>query len=60
MVVKMRQTSINKAKKLIWSDLRALVGDLDYWEQTIEIEEWSPKAFEKALDSVFNQISRRL
>ena len=60
MVVKMRQTSINKAKKLIWSDLRALVGDLDYWEQTIEIEEWSPKAFEKALDSVFNQISSRL
>jgi len=56
----MRQTSINKAKKEIWTSLRGLVGDPDYWEPTIEEDNWSSKAFEKALDSVYNQISRKL
>ena len=56
----MRQTSINKAKKEIWINLQALVGDPDYWETTIEDDNWSPKAFEKALDSVFWQLEKRL
>jgi len=60
MVVKMRQTSINKAKKHIWQDLQGLVGDLDFWEQTIEDDNWSPKAFEKALDSVFDQLEKKV
>jgi hypothetical protein len=56
----MRQTSINKAKKEIWRDLQGLVGDLDFWEQTIEDDNWSHKTFEKALDSVFSQLERKL
>jgi len=55
-----KQISINKAKNEIWRNLQALVGDLDYWEQTIELDNWSPKAFEKALDSVYNQLEKKV
>jgi len=56
----MRQTSINKAKKEIWEDLQAFVGDIERWEQTIEDGNWSPTAFKKALNSIYNQIERKL
>ena len=55
-----KEKSINKAKKEIWTNLQALVGDPDYWETTIEEDNWSPTAFDKALTSVFNQIERKL
>jgi len=56
----MRQTSINKAKKEIWLRLRAYTADMELWESDIIADNWSSKAFEKALDSIFNQISRKL
>jgi len=60
MVVKMRQTSINKAKKEIWINLQALVGDPDYWETTILDDNWNEAAFDKALTSIFWQIEKKL
>jgi len=56
----MRQTSINKAKKLIWQDLQGLVGDLDFWVQTIDDGDWSPEAFGKALVSVYWQLEKKV
>jgi len=56
----MRQTSINKAKKLIWVHLQALVGDPEFWESTIIDENWSQTAFDKALTSVYWQLEKKV
>jgi len=56
----MKQKSINKAKKEIWINLQALVGDPDYWDTTILDDNWNETAFDKALTSIFWQIEKKL
>ena len=54
------RNSVNEAKKEIWLRLQAYVGDPDIWESEIIDYDWNPKAFDKALTSIFNQIERKL
>jgi len=56
----MKQKSINKAKKDIWLNLQALVGDPEFWESTIIDDDWNQIAFDKALTSIFWQIEKKL
>jgi len=56
----MQNKNINEAKKLIWNDLQALVGDPEFWESTIEDGDWDITAFSKALDSVYNQLEKKV
>jgi len=56
----MQQKSINKAKKLIWSDLQSLVGDPEFWESTIELDNWDETVFEKALSDIFDQLEKKV
>jgi len=51
--------SVNEAKKYIWSDIQALCGDIDYWEQSIEDWDWDRETFKKALNSIYNQLEKK-
>ena len=52
--------SINEAKKEIWLNLQALVGDSDYWESTIEDMKFNEVSFKKALESIFWQMEKKI
>ena len=54
------RNSVNEAKKLIWLRLQAYASDDDLWESDIIEDNWNPKAFDKALTSIVNQIERKL
>ena len=55
-----KQTSINRAKKEIWQRLQSLVGDPEFWESTIIDCDWDQTAFDKALNSVYWQLEKKL
>jgi len=56
----MKEKSINKAKKEIWLNLQALVGDPDYWESTIDDMDFNKISFEKALNSIWWQLEGKV
>jgi len=54
------RNSVNQAKKEIWLDLQAHVGDPERWESSIEDGNWNPEAFDKALTSIFWQLEKKV
>ena len=52
--------SVNQAKKEIWQRLQSLVGDPDFWDSTIEDMDFNEVSFEKALNSIYWQLEKKL
>jgi len=56
----MKEKSINKAKKEIWLNLQALVGDDDFWVTTIDDLNFNEISFKKALNSIWWQLEGKV